>query len=85
MQQIASIIGVKIKSAKRRFDNCWLCELPIITQFLDKLIPLTFFYSSFFISEKEYNSALKLIKKIFSKIHVTVLGQESIIKIIESM
>ena len=82
LKKIAGILGVEIKSAKKRFDNRWLSELQIISQFFDELMPLTFFYSSFFISDKEYKKACKFIKRLFVQLHVSPLGQQSITRII---
>lgn len=79
IEAIGAIIGVTVRSQKRRLSHRWLSSLPLVEQLLKELDVLTLFYSAFFDGVNK-NS---IIHGIFKRLGVLPAGQNEILEIVK--
>ena len=73
LQTIGKIIGMEVRSSKRRLEHRWLNQVPILEQFFEELDVLTLFFSAF-VSDATLNAAQELVCGIFESRGVSEEG-----------
>lgn len=82
--EISGIMGIRVKTTKKRIDNRWLSELPLLDEFLEALDPYTLFYSSFVVDDEKFAKACRVNRRIMSNRGLTESGQNEIRDLISS-